>query len=25
MLATLIDKDPSIQQFLQDYRQLVLG
>ena len=25
MLAALIDKDPSIQQFLQDYRQLVRG
>jgi ATPase family associated with various cellular activities (AAA) len=25
VLAALIEKDPSIQQFLQDYRQLVLG
>jgi AAA domain (dynein-related subfamily) len=25
VLAALIDKDPSIQQFLQDYRQLVRG
>jgi hypothetical protein len=25
LLAALIDKDPSIQKFLQDYRQLVMG
>jgi hypothetical protein len=25
MLATLVNKDPLIRQFLQDYRQLVQG